>query len=280
MSKLISYRPLTPARRHAGVIRLPKPIEKTPRALTIGKRTQAGRNNTGKITVRHQGSGVKQRIRIVDMKREKFGITARVSDIHYDPNRTAHIALLSYRDGEKRYILAPMGLQIGATIVSDTSAVPIEVGNRMPLAFIPAGQSVHCIELSPGKGGKIIRSAGSAATLMNVEGDWAQLKMPSGEVRLFPKDCMATVGQVGNADHRNVRLGKAGRMRKLGVRPRVRGKAMNPVDHPHGGGEGLQPIGMKSPKNVFGKKAYGVKTRRAGRLSDRLILKRRVRKHA
>lgn len=278
--KLVQYRPLTAGRRHASVIRLPKPIAKAPATLIMHKANHAGRNNQGVITVRHQGSGAKKLLRIVDMKREKLDIPAKVLDIHYDPYRTSHLALLSYADGEKRYIPAPVGLKIGDTIIASSKVAPVQPGNRMALEHIPAGQQIHCIELVAGQGGKLIRSAGSAAILMNVEGLYAQVKLPSGEVRMFPREAMATIGQVGNVDHQNMRLGTAGRMRKLGVRPRVKGKNMNPVDHPHGGGEGHQPIGLKSPKNIWGKKAYGVKTRRANKKSDPMILIKRVRKHA
>lgn len=280
MAKLIHYKPTTPARRHAGVIKLEKPKVKAPNSLLIGKRSKAGRNNTGKITVRHKGAGVKKADRLVDMKREKMDVPAKVMDIHYDPNRTAHLALLSYADGDKRYIIAPNGLKIGDSIVTSKKSIPVAIGNRIRLADIPAGQQIHAIELTPGSGAKLIRSAGSSAILMNVEGQFAQIKLPSGEVRLLPKDCMATIGQTSNIDHRNRRFGKAGRMRHKGIRPLVTGKSMNPVDHPHGGGEGHQPVGLKGPKDVWGKKAYGVRTRRTGKTSDKLIIIRRVRKNA
>ncbi|MFH1145811.1 MAG: 50S ribosomal protein L2 [bacterium] len=279
MAKLILYRPLTPGLRHAGVIRLDKKTVKTPKSLLSHKKSNAGRNNQGKITVRHQGSGVKNLYREIDFRRTQFDVPAKVVQIEYDPNRSAHIALLSYVNGVKSYIIAPDGLLVGQKIVSSLKAQPIILGNRLRLADIPSGQLVHAIELVPGKGAKLVRAAGNAAVLMNVEGDYAQVKLPSGETRLFPKDCMATVGQVGNSEHRAMRFGKAGRKRKKGIRPSVRGKVMNPVDHPHGGGEGNQPIGLRSPKNVWGKKAYGVKTRRPGKLSDKLIVERRKRKH-
>lgn len=279
MAKIVKYKPTTPAKRHAGVIRLEKPTVKPPSRLLKSKKSKAGRNNQGKITVRHKGAGVKKRLRVVDMKREKYDIPATVLDIHYDPNRTAHLALIEYSDGEKRYILAPEGIERGQEIITSEKGVPVRPGNRTRLERIPPGQQVHCIEIEPGKGGKLIRSAGTAASLMNVEGAHAQLKMPSGEIRLFLKECMATIGQTGNPNHQNVRIGKAGRKRLKGVRPTVTGKSMNPVDHPHGGGEGHTSVGLKSPKNIWGKKAYGVKTRRPGKKTDKLILVPRKRKN-
>jgi large subunit ribosomal protein L2 len=234
-----------------------------------------GRNSSGKITVRHHGGGAKQFYRVVDFRQERLDQPAEVLAVEYDPNRTAHIARVRYPDGALGYVLAPEGLRPGVTIIASRGSAPLAPGNRMPLDRIPPGTGVFNVELTPGRGGAIVRAAGSAATLLVVEGPFAQIRLPSGEVRKVPKDAMATVGQVSNTDHRNVRLGKAGRMRHRGIRPRVRGKAMNPVDHPHGGGEGNQPVGLKHPKTPWGKPALGVKTRRRPRFSDHLIVKRR-----
>jgi large subunit ribosomal protein L2 len=232
-----------------------------------------GRNNTGRITTRHRGGGHKRNYRIIDFKRNKHGIPARVASIEYDPNRSARIALLNYIDGEKRYILAPNGLQVGDPIMSGPDA-DIRVGNSLPLSAIPLGTQIHNIELQIGRGGVMVRSAGNAAQLMAKEGDYATVRLPSGEVRMVHINCMATIGQVGNIDHQNIRLGKAGRSRWLGRRPRVRGTAMNPRDHPHGGGEGRAPRGMSTPKTKWGKPARGVKTRHNPR-TDRFIVRRR-----
>ncbi len=272
---VIKYKPTTPGRRQSSVLRnkdLTKPTEKK---LLKGKKSTAGRNNQGKITVRHRGGGVKRKLRQIDFKREKFDIPAKVTSLEYDPNRSANIALLTYADGEKRYIIAPDGLTVGQTILSSNQKIEAEVGNNMPLKYIPIGMNVHSIELYPGGGAKIARAAGSSVVLMGREKGYAQLKMPSGEIRLVLEECRATVGDVGNKEHNQVRLGKAGRARHLGRRPAVRGKAMNPIDHPHGGGEGASPIGLKHPKTPWGKPALGVKTRKKNKPSDKLILRRR-----
>jgi large subunit ribosomal protein L2 len=233
----------------------------------------AGRNNQGKITTRHRGGGHKRFYRIIDFKRNKLNIPAKVASIEYDPNRSARIALLNYVDGEKRYILAPNGIQVGDTLMSGSEA-EIRVGNALPLRNIPLGTQVHNIELYIGRGGQLVRSAGVAAQLVAKEGDYATLRLPSGETRLIHANCMATIGQVGNIDHQNIRIGKAGRNRWLGKRPTVRGSVMNPRDHPHGGGEGRAPIGMSTPKTKWGKPARGVKTRHNPR-TDRFIIRRR-----
>lgn len=272
------YKPTTPGRRHAGVLKREVSKARPLKKLTSGKRVQAGRNNQGKITVRHRGGGAKRLLRDVDFLRNKFDIPAKVVSIEYDPNRTANIALLSYRDGVKSYILAPADLQIGQTVISAKKLIEIKVGNRLPLKYIPSGLQVHDIELWPGRGGKIVRSAGSWAILMSVENNLARLKLPSGEIRTVPEDAMATIGQVSNVDHSNVRLGKAGRRRHMGFKPTVRGKAMNPVDHPHGGGEGHNPIGMKHPKTPWGKPALGVPTRKRTKYSNSFIISRRAKK--
>ncbi|MFA5109426.1 MAG: 50S ribosomal protein L2 [Patescibacteria group bacterium] len=245
--------------------------------LVIIKKRRGGRNATGKITVRHRGGGAKRYIRLVDFKRDKFDVPAVVAAIEYDPNRGARLALLNYSDGNKRYIVAPDGLNVGDQVVSSKNLVEIKVGNSLPLQFIPAGMPVSCVELEPGQGAKIARGAGNVIYVMGVEGKYAQLKMPSGEVRLVKKECLCTVGRVSNPDHRHISLGKAGRSRHLGIRPTVRGTAMNPVDHPHGGGEGKQPIGLRHPKTMWGKPALGVKTRKKRR-SNRLIIKRRAKR--
>ncbi|MFH0853624.1 MAG: 50S ribosomal protein L2 [bacterium] len=269
------YKATTPSRRHASVVDTRELSKKRPeKRLISALKSNAGRNSQGKITVRHKGGRAKRFYRLVDFLQDRLDMPATIKSIEYDPNRSANIALIEYSDGVKSYILAPMDMKAGDTVVSSQKRVDIKNGNRMPLALIPTGLLVHNIELMPGNGGKIVRSAGLMATLLSVEGDNAQLKMPSGEIRLVPKMSRASIGQVGNTDHSNIRLGKAGRMRWRGVRPTVRGKAMNPVDHPHGGGEGVQPIGLKHPKTPWGKPALGVHTRRP-KYSDRLILKRR-----
>ena len=273
------YKPTTPGRRGASVVSSLHLDKKRPepKLRRIIKKA-GGRNNQGKITVRHRGGGAKRFYRIIDFKRNKFDIAGKVIALEYDPNRSAYIALIKYADEEKRYILAPQGLKKNDTIISSqTKTVEIQPGNAMALEHIPAGMFIHNIELTPGKGGAIARGAGMSALLQGVEGSYAQVKIPSGEIRLIKKECLATIGYVGNADHRNVRLGKAGRKRHLGIRPTVTGKSMNPVDHPHGGGEGHQPIGLKHPKTPWGKPALGVKTRRR-KPSDKLILQRRKRK--
>ena len=242
--------------------------------LTVPKKKRGGRNFQGKITVRHQGGGARQRVRLVDFKQGKFDIPATVKTIEYDPTRGARVALLFYRDGDKRYIIAPDGLKVGDTVMSSLQKQEIKIGMRLPLKYIPVGIEVHNVELVRGAGGKLARGAGNLVQLMAIDGNFAHLKLPSGEVRMVPSDCLATVGKVSNPDWRLISIGKAGRQRLLGVRPTVRGTAMNPVDHPHGGGEGKQSIGLKAPKTPWGKKALGVKTRKP-RPSDRLIIQRR-----
>ena len=270
-------KPITAGRREATFEDFSDITKTTPEKSLITIRKQhAGRNASGRITVRHRGGGAKRFIRLVDFKREKFGIPATVKSIEYDPGRGARIALVCYADGEKRYIIAPLNLKVDDKILSSQELIEIKSGNAMPLKFIPAGVGIHNIELEPGKGGIIARGAGNLAYVMGVEGKYAQVKMPSGEIRLLKKDCLCTVGQVSNPDKMHVILGNAGRSRHLGIRPTVRGTAMNPNDHPHGGGEGKQSIGLKGPKTAWGKPAYGVKTRRRRRHSSRLIIKRRA----
>jgi large subunit ribosomal protein L2 len=239
-------------------------------------RKSGGRNSYGRVTVRHRGGGSRRLIRLVDFKREKYNIPARVAAIEYDPNRTARLALLFYADGEKRYIIAPLDLRVNDTVVSGP-AVEVRLGNALPIANIPVGTLIHNIEVKEGKGGQLVRSAGGAAQLLAKEGDFAQVRMPSGEVRLIRQKCYATIGQVGNLDHSNVKLGKAGRKRHLGIRPTVRGTAMSPRDHPHGGGEGRQPIGMPGPKSPWGKPTLGAKTR-INKKTDQYIVRRRGKK--
>lgn len=245
--------------------------------LIVIKKKRGGRNSQGKITVRHQGGGSKRYIRLVDFKRDKFNVEATVASIEYDPNRGSRVALLHYADGAKRYIIAPADLNVGDKVMSSKELIEIKTGNALPLQFIPAGMPVCCVELEPGQGAKIARGAGNIVYVMGIEGKYAQLKMPSGEIRQVKKECLCTVGRASNPDHRHVSLGKAGRSRHLGIRPTVRGTAMNPVDHPHGGGEGKQSIGLRHPKTLWGKPALGVKTRRK-RHSDRLIIKRRAKR--
>ena len=268
------YKPTSPARRLMSVLTYEEITKKTPeKSLLQPKKKNAGRNNQGKISVRHQGGGEKQKYRLIDLKRTKLEVPAKVAGIEYDPNRSAFIALLHYLDGEKRYILAPLGLHVGDTIVS-SEAADIKPGNSLQLANIPLGTLVHNIELRPGAGGQIARSAGAYAQLMAKEGTFATLRMPSGEMRKVPIIARATIGTVGNTDHENVRIGKAGRKRHMGIRPTVRGVVMNPVDHPHGGGEGKSPIGLPSPVTPWGKPALGYKTRKHKKYSNRLIIKR------
>jgi large subunit ribosomal protein L2 len=245
---------------------------KPEKSLIEPLRRKAGRNNQGRLTVRHQGGGAKRFYRKVDFKRDKFGIVARVSAIEYDPNRSANIALLFYKDGEKRYMLAPLGLKVGDEVQSGAGS-PIRVGNALPLSDIPLGTQIHNIEIYPGRGGQMVRSAGVSAQLMAKQDDYAQIRMPSGEVRLVRLECLATLGQVGNTDHENVRIGKAGRSRHMGKRPTVRGSVMNPRDHPHGGGEGRAPIGGQ-PKTPWGKPAQGYRTRN-NKKTDKFIVRRR-----
>jgi large subunit ribosomal protein L2 len=271
------YKPTTPARRHTSVAigenlsKKNKPLKK----LTVIRKQKSGRNNQGKITVRHRGGGAKRYIRQVDFKRDKFDIPGKIESIEYDPNRNAHIALVCYKDGERRYILAAEGMKVGITVICSKTKLKVFNGNRFPLSLIPSGMSVYNIELKPGQGGKIVRGAGARSIFMGVEDKYAQIKLPSSEIRLVPKDCLATLGQVSNAEFRNIRWGKAGRMRHKGFRPTVRGKVMNPCDHPHGGGEARNSIGMKHPKTPWGKIALGAKTRKKIKYSDKLILKRR-----
>ena len=250
---------------------------KPEKRLVMPKKKRGGRNSSGKITVRHQGGGAKRNVRIIDFKRNKFDIEAKVAGIEYDPNRGSRLALLHYADGEKRYIIAPVDLKVGDSVMSSEKLIEIKTGNALRLQHIPAGMPVSSVELEPGQGAKLARSAGNVVFVMGVEGKYAQLRLPSGEVRQVKKECLATVGQASNPDHRHVSLGKAGRSRYLGIRPTVRGTAMNPVDHPHGGGEGNQSIGLRHPKTIWGKPALGVKTRRK-RHSDRLIISRRTKR--
>ena len=269
------YKPTSPGRRNASGDTFADITKERPeKSLVVSLRKKsAGRNNQGRITVRHRGGGNRRLYRIIDWKRDKHGIPARVVAIEYDPNRTARIALLQYADGEKRYILAPNGLTVGATLVSGPDA-EVRVGNALPLANMPTGTQIHNIELTPGKGGQLVRSAGAAAQLMAKEGEYALVRLPSGEMRRVRIECMATVGQVGNLEHSLIKLGKAGRSRHRGRRPEVRGAAMNPRDHPHGGGEGRAPVGMPGPKTPWGKPALGYRTRNNKR-TDKYIVRRR-----
>ncbi len=270
-----SYKPTSPARRQMTVLTFDDITKKSPeKALTGPVTRKGGRNAYGRITVRHQGGGAKRQYRIVDFKRDKVGIKAKVADIEYDPNRTANLALLYYADGEKRYILAPVGLKKG-DIVESGAAADIKPGNSLPIENIPIGTMIHNIELIPGKGGQLVRSAGNAAQLMAKENKDAQVRLPSGEVRIVRMNCKATIGQVGNIENENVSIGKAGRKRWMGVRPTVRGVVMNPVDHPHGGGEGKSPIGKPGPVTPWGKPTLGYKTRKKTNRSDKFIVKRR-----
>lgn len=269
------FKPTSPGRRWMSGASFEEITREEPeKALLRPRKQKAGRNNQGRITVRHRGGGAKRRLRVIDFKRDKFDIPARVASIEYDPNRSARIALLHYADGEKRYILAAEGLRVGDTLISSRHAVEVRVGNAMPLRYIPLGTQVHNLELNVGRGGQLVRSAGTSAQLMAKEGDYAHVRMPSGEVRLIRLDCMATIGVVGNAEHSLISLGKAGRKRYLGRRPEVRGSAMTPRDHPHGGGEGRCPVGMPGPKTPWGKPTLGYRTRRNKR-TDRFIVRRR-----
>lgn len=252
------------------------PQSRPQRALLQPLSKRAGRNFRGKITVRRRGGGHKRRYRVIDYKRDKFGIPARVESIQYDPNRSARIALLLYADGERRYIIAPLNLQVGNTVVSGPDAEP-RVGNAIPISMIPQGTSIHNIELQPGRGGQLVRAAGTSAQILSKEGAYAQIRLPSGEIRLISQACLATVGQVGNVEHGLISLGKAGRSRWLGRRPHLRGSAMTPRDHPHGGGEGRSPIGMPSPKSPWGKKTLGKRTR-FNKRTDKYIVRRRTSK--
>ncbi len=272
-----TYKPTSPGRRWMTRSSFEEITKERPeRSLLAPLRKRAGRNARGIITVRHRGGGHKQQYRIMDFKRDKLGMPARVASIEYDPNRSARIALLVYADGEKRYIVAPLEVKVGDVLVSGETA-EIRAGNALPIEKIPLGTLIHNVELQPGRGAQLVRSAGTSAQLLAKEGSYAQVRMPSGEVRRILMRCMATIGQVGNTDHGNVKLGKAGRSRWMGIRPSVRGSAMTPRDHPHGGGEGKAPIGMPSPKSPWGEPTLGKKTRRNKR-TDRMIVKRRQKK--
>lgn len=271
------YKPVTPGQRGMTGYSFEEITKSEPeRSLIVSLRKKGGRNVYGRVTVRHQGGGSKRYLRIVDFKRDKRDIPAKVAAIEYDPNRTARLALLHYVDGEKRYILAPLGLKVGDVLLSGAGA-EIRPGNCLPISSIPVGTLVHNIELKQGKGGQLVRSAGAAAQLLAKEGDYAQIRMPSGEVRLIRQNCFATIGQVGNLDHSNIKLGKAGRKRHLGIRPSVRGSAMTPRDHPHGGGEGRQPIGKPGPRTPWGKPTLGYKTRK-NKQTDKYIVRHRSKK--
>jgi large subunit ribosomal protein L2 len=268
------YKPITPGQRGMTGYTFEEITKSEPeRALIVSLPSHAGRNVYGRVTVRHRGGGVRRYVRIVDFKREKHGIPAKVAAIEYDPGRTARLALLFYADGEKRYIIAPLGVKVGDTLLSGPN-IEIRPGNCMPIGNIPVGTMVHNIEVKEGKGAQLVRSAGTAAQLLAKEGEFAQIRMPSGEVRLIRLTCYATIGQVGNLDHSNIKLGKAGRSRHLGIRPTVRGSAMSPRDHPHGGGEGRQPIGKPGPRSPWGKPTLGYKTRK-NKQTDKYIVRRR-----
>lgn len=270
------YKPTTAGRRKASVLVRTIFTRKRPeKFLTKGKKSKAGRQ-AGKITVRHKGGGEKRLYREIDFRQDKFDLPGRIVSIEYDPNRSAFIALVVYPDGEKRYILAQEGLKVGDKIISSRSKLEIKIGYRLPLKFIPSGTIVSNVELTKGRGGQLAKAAGSSVTMMGLDKGYAQIKLPSGEIRLVPEDCLASIGQMSNVDHWLIRLGKAGRKRHLGIRPSVRGKAMSPRHHPHGGGEGHTPIGLVHPKTLWGKPALGVKTRRK-KWSDRFIIKRRSR---
>lgn len=270
------YKPVTPGMRgRTGYTFEEITKDKPERSLVKTLRKTGGRNTYGRITVRHRGGGHKRKYRMVDFKREKVNIPAKVAAIEYDPNRTARLALLHYADGEKRYIIAPVGLRVGDKVMSGSEA-EIAPGNTLPLSSIPTGTRIHNIELKIGAGGQLVRSAGTSARLIAKEGKYGQVRLPSGEIRLIQQECMATIGQVGNVDHGNIKLGKAGRKRHLGIRPTVRGTAMTPRDHPHGGGEGKSPVGMPSPKSPWGQKTRGYKTRRNKRTGKYIVRDRRV----
>jgi len=271
-----SYKPTTPSRRHMTVNAFVEiTTDKPEKSLLVAKNRTAGRNAQGKITVRHRGGGAKRKYRIIDFKRNKDNIPARVATIEYDPNRSAFIALVVYADGEKRYILAPVGIKVGDVLVSGPNA-DIKPGNALPMQNIPVGTFIHNIELAAGKGGQMVRSAGTSAQLMAKEGNYATLRLPSGEMRYVRIECRATIGTVSNQTHEIIKIGKAGRKRHMGIRPTVRGSVMNPVDHPHGGGEGRTPIGRPAPVTPWGKPTLGYKTRKTKKYSDRLIIKGRT----
>ena len=271
-----TYKPITPARRHmtvSGFDGVDKKAQPEKSLVEILKKN-SGRNSYGRITVRHRGGGNRRKYRIIDFKRDKFDVEGTVQRIEYDPNRSAFIALVEYADGEKRYILAPVGVAAGDTVISSEKA-DIKPGNTLPISAIPVGTLIHNVELYPGKGGQLVRSAGGAAQLMAKEGKMAQVRLPSGEVRYVRMNCLATIGQIGNLDHENISIGKAGRKRHMGIRPTVRGSVMNPVDHPHGGGEGKSPVGRPGPVTPWGKPALGYKTRKTKNKTDKFIVKRR-----
>ena len=269
------FRPYTPSRRNMTISTFEEITKKTPeKSLLANKKKNAGRNSYGRITVRHQGGGNRQKYRIIDFKRQKDGMEATVIGIEYDPNRSANIALIEYTDGTKSYILAPQGLTDGDKVVSGAGA-DIKPGNAMPIENIPVGIMIHNIELNPGQGGKLVRSAGQEAQLMAKEGAYAHVRLPSGEMRLVSVKCRATIGTIGNSDHENIKIGKAGRKRHMGIRPSVRGSVMNPNDHPHGGGEGRAPVGRPGPLTPWGKPALGYKTRAKNKTSNKFIVKRR-----
>lgn len=269
------YKPYTPSRRHMTVSTFEEITKKTPeKSLVVHLKKNSGRNSQGKITVRHKGGGAKIKYRLVDFKRNRDGIPAKVVGIEYDPNRTANIALIVYADGVKSYILAPLGLNVGDTVMSGAEA-EVRVGNSLPMKYIPVGANIHNIEMKPGKGAQLVRAAGNVAQLMAKEGKYATVKLPSGEMRLLPIDCRATIGQVGNLDNELVTIGQAGRKRHMGIRPTVRGSVMNPNDHPHGGGEGRAPVGRPSPMTPWGKPAMGYKTRKKHKASNKYIVRRR-----
>ena len=272
------YKPTSPARRQMTVSTFEEITKKSPeRSLLEPLKSKAGRNSYGRITVRHRGGGVKRKYRVIDFKRDKRDMKATVLAIEYDPNRSANIALLQYEDGEKRYIIAPHELKTG-DVVECSERADIRPGNALPISAIPVGTVIHNIELMPGKGAQLVRAAGNSAQLMAKEGKYAQVRLPSGEVRMIRMDCIATIGQVGNLDHENISIGKAGRKRHMGWRPTVRGVVMNPNDHPHGGGEGKSPVGMPSPVTPWGKPALGYKTRKHKKASNKFIVKRRNQK--
>ena len=271
------YNPTSPGRRDASTLANEEITKSRPeKSLVLYKKKRAGRNNEGKVTVRHQGGGVKQLLRVIDFKRDKLGIPGKVNAIEYDPGRSANIALIYYVDGEKRYIISPVGLKVGDTILSGETA-EIKVGNNLPLKSIPTGTMIHNIELIKGNGGKLVRSAGGTAQLLAKVGEEVHIRLPSGEMRLVRAECSATIGQVGNVEYQGIHIGKAGRKRLMGWRPTVRGSAMSPRDHPHGGGEGKTPIGMPGPKTPWGKPALGYKTRKT-KYSDGMIIRRRGKK--
>ena len=270
-----SFNPYTPSRRHMTVSdKVEITTDKPEKSLTVSLKKNAGRNSQGKITVRHRGGGSRRKYRIIDFKRKKDGIPATVKSIEYDPNRTANIALIAYADGQKAYILAPEGLKVGQKVMNGSTA-EIEVGNCLPLENIPVGTQIHNIELYPGRGGQLVRAAGNVAQLMAKEGKYATLRLPSGEMRMVPINCRATIGVIGNGEHALINIGKAGRKRNMGIRPTVRGSVMNPNDHPHGGGEGKTSVGRPGPCTPWGKPALGLKTRKKRNKSDRMIVRRR-----